>query len=319
MSWSTANPIFVDVKLPITAKQLDAINRTTGRVQFSYALADRDHQKLAKRLLQFPKTALRTYELFGTPERSLDFLQNYQGLKQLQINLYGLESVEGIEHVADSLEHLEIGRTKHRLPLDFLSRFGHLKGLCLEEHATGIEVLSQLKQLEELSLRSITLDNLEVVADLPNLWSLELILGGTKNLAALSRAKSLKNLELRLVRNLADISVVSEIPALQRIVLDSLRNVPALPSLKKLHKLRRITLKKMKGIDDLTPLLHATALEDAIIICASHLASEALRPRQKHVSLKAIGFGLGSNKKNRAVALMFPQLQHTIKYPFIYQ
>jgi hypothetical protein len=41
--------------------------------------------------------------------------------------------------------------------------------------------------------------------------------------------------------------------------------------------------------------------------------------KQGQKSLKAVGFGLGSDKKNRAVAAMFPQLQHTIKYPFVYR
>jgi hypothetical protein len=40
---------------------------------------------------------------------------------------------------------------------------------------------------------------------------------------------------------------------------------------------------------------------------------------EKHSSLKAVGFGLGSNKKNQAVAAMLPQVQPTIKHPFVYQ
>jgi hypothetical protein len=75
----------------------------------------------------------------------------------------------------------------------------------------------------------------------------------------------------------------------------------------------------MKGIQDLSPFLGAKALEDIIVSGASHLTPEAFRPLQKHPSLKAIGFGLGSNKKNRAVEAMFPRLQHTIRYPFIYR
>jgi hypothetical protein len=41
--------------------------------------------------------------------------------------------------------------------------------------------------------------------------------------------------------------------------------------------------------------------------------------RLASVSLKAIGFVLGSDKKNKAVAAIFPHLRDTIQYPFIYR
>jgi hypothetical protein len=144
-------------------------------------------------------------------------------------------------------------------------------------------------------------------------------LGGTKNFSALSRLKSVKFLELWMVKGLGDLSFISEMTALQEIFLESLKNVTAIPRLQKLQKLRRITLKNMKGLTDLSPLLEAKALEDVIVSCATHLAPEAFLPLQKHSSLQALGFGLGSNKKNQAVAAMFPNLQHTIKHPFIFR
>jgi hypothetical protein len=248
----------------------------------------------------------------------LDFLQHYKGLKRLSVDLYNLQSVEGVQHIADSLEYFVFGKTKKKIYVEFLARCGCLKGLYLEEHGIGIDAISKLKKLEELTLRSVTLPDWEIIATLPKLWSLDIKLGGTQNLAALSRLKSLKYLELWMVRGLSDLSVISELGSLQNLKLEALKNVTRIPSLRKLLKLRRIRLQLMKGLTYLSPLLEAKSLED-IITQASHLDPKAFTPLLKHPSLKAIGFGLGSDKKNNAVAAMFPHLRDTIQYPFIYR
>lgn len=321
MAWANAESWFVTVKSPITAKQLAAIDikKKIGCVQFETKLTQCDHMKLAERLRHFPEIYLRAYELFGSAENDLDFLQHYKGLKRLSVDLYNLQSVEGIQHIADSLEYFVFGKTKKKMSVEFLARCGRLKGLFLEEHVIGIDAVSKLKNLEELILRSITLPDLEIIATLPKLWSLDIKLGGTKNFAALSRLKSLKYLELWMVKGIFDLSVISEVTTLQEIFLESLRNITTVPPLHKLRKLRRVTFKNMQGIRDLSPLLGAKSLEDVIVSCASHLTPEAFLPLQKHSSLQAIGFGLGSNKRNQAVAAIFPNLQHTIKHPFIFR
>jgi len=313
------NPFFIRVEPPITSKQLSTINEKVGRVQFSAALTERDHKKLAQHLRQFPEIHVRAYELFGSPERNLDFLKHYKGLKRLCVHLEQLESINGIHHVADTLEYFEFGKTKRKFDLGFLTHCSRLKSLHLDNHSEGLEIISKLEALEALSLRSITLLHLEVVASPPKLMSLRILLGGTKNLSALSHVKFLKHLELYMVKGLSDITVISEIPSLQNIFLGCLRNVTAIPMLDKLQKLRRWSFQKMTSIKDLSPLLKARSLEDASFTCASHLKPEDFLPLTKHPALKSIGFGLGSNKKNNAVAAMFPNLTHTIKYPFIYR
>jgi hypothetical protein len=212
-----------------------------------------------------------------------------------------------------------LGRLWKKISMEFLARCECLKGLYLEEHVIGIDAVSKLKNLEELTIRSITLPNLDCLANLPKLWSLDIILGGTTNLAALARLKSLKCLELCMVKGLSDLSILSELGSLQNLKLEALKNATRIPSLRKLRKLRRVCLQLMKGLTDLSPLLEAKSLEDIIVIQARHLDPKAFTPLLKHPSLKAIGFGLGSDKKNKAVAAMFPHLRDTIQYPFIYR
>src|SRR5690349_11308308 len=105
----TENNIFwADVESPITPKQLSEINSVIGRVQFGAALNERDHTKLAAKLSRFPKVALRAFELSTTPEDNLDFLKHYKGLKRLSVNLYGLRSLEGLEHIIRLFSPLSI-------------------------------------------------------------------------------------------------------------------------------------------------------------------------------------------------------------------
>ena len=311
--------MFERVESPITAKNLAAINANIGRVQFGKVLTERDHLKLAERLRQFPQVCLRAYETSTNPARDLDFLRYYPGLKRLDVGLRGLQSIEGIKHVAGSLEGFYFDSTEKKFSLEFLADLRKLKTLALEGHSAGIEAVSTLENMEDLTFRSITLPGLELLTPLKKLWSLDIKLGGTKNLAALSRLKSLKYLELWQVRGLSDISVISELTSLQHLFLESLKNVKAFPSFRRLKQLRRVKIQNMKGISDLAPLLEAKHLEDFVVRLARHLTPESFLPLVKHPSLKAIGFGLGSTKKNQAVAAMFPHLQDTVSYPFIYQ
>jgi hypothetical protein len=132
-AWANIEWSSLTVKSPITAKQLAAIDikEKVGRVQFETQLTKSDHLKLAERLRQFPEIYLRPYELFGTPEKSLDFLQHYKGLQRLSVDLYNLPSLKGIEHVVDSLEYLTLGKTKEKMSVEFLAGCGRLKGLFL--------------------------------------------------------------------------------------------------------------------------------------------------------------------------------------------
>lgn len=317
MTFLDSIPFFRHIRSPITDDQLTPLDSRCGRVQFNSPLTENDHIKLAKFLRGYPKIPLRIY---GHGITNLLFLKHYPSLAGIQVDIYRLESTEGIEFLPDTLESFGLSQTEtKKLSLGFLQRFGRLKNLYLESHTKDIEVISNLSSLEQLTIRSITLPNLTLLLPLRNLWSLDIKLGGTTNLTALSRLKSLKYLELWMVRGLSDISVISEITSLQNLFLQALKNVTAIPSLQKLTMLRRITLIQMKGIPDLSPLLQARSLEDIAISDAPRLSPEAFLPLKNHTSLKTVVFGSGSMKKNQAVAAMFPDMQHHLTHPFIYQ
>ena len=91
------------------------------------------------------------------------------------------------------LESFGFGQTKSRnISLDFLRRFTRLKDLGLQSHTKNIEAVSSLSHLEQLTLRSITLPDLKLLLPLRQLWSLDIKLGGTKDLRLLPQIGGLK-------------------------------------------------------------------------------------------------------------------------------
>ncbi len=309
-----------DIRHPLTDGQLRPLARTCRSVTIESPLQEDEHQRLGSFLKDFPDVILTVSRSYGGIE-NFRFLRFYPSIKHFRaLFLWNLRSFEGIENLSAGLESLELDQTKsRRFSLAFLRKFKHLKKLYLEGHTKDFDVVSELKNLEDLTIRSITLPDLEAVADLPKLWSLDIKLGGTTNLAALSRAKSLKYLELWMIKGLADISVISEITTLQFLFLQDLKNVVALPRLKKLKKLRRLVLVNMKGISDVTPVLEAESLEDFVISVAPLLLPEDLTPLKRHPALKTVGFGTGSARKNERVKALFPDKEHHLMHPFIYR
>lgn len=219
-------------------------------------------------------------------------------LKELSIGIYNLDSFDFLEHVPSGITRLSLEATKSRKPsLAILSKFRSLRRLYIEGQQRDIEVLSELPELEDLTLRSITTPSLDYIANLPRLWSLDIKLGGTKNLSAIAEKESIKYLELWQIRGLDDVSVVSSLRGLQFLFLQSLKNVSRIPDLSRLAKLRRIYLDNLKGLKNVRAIFHAPALEEFIHISAQNIAPDTYRELMKMPSLKQVSVGFCSRRK----------------------
>lgn len=269
-------------------------------VQFPQPLTDREYKRVAKLLSSHPEVALRAY---GSKFTDLEFLKFFTEVRHFQADyMYKLESIDGLRHLPMDLNSLVFGETKtaRQFSLTLLHRFRELRSLYLEKHSKDIEVLGELTALEEVTLRSITLPNLVVLLPLHNLLSLELKLGGTRDLSLLPRIGRLRYLELWQIRGLDDVEAVGEVSTLQYLFLQSLRNVTRLPDMSKLNRLRRVVVDTMKGITDLSPLAAAPALEQLLLVAMKHISLEDLECLRGHPKLREAVFGLGSLKRNAA-------------------
>jgi hypothetical protein len=271
-------------------------------------LTDSDFLRLADWLRGSPQLSLRVGVGFKplSTITDLEFLRFFPFIRHFgAVTLFhSLKSIDGLRHLAPNLESLDIGATKSKLDLSVLARFSGLKTLVLEGQTEGIEAISKLTALEDLTLRSITLPDLSLLLPMTELRALDIKLGGTKDLTLLPRIGKLQYLELWMVKGLTDLSAVGRLPHLRYLFLQALRRVEALPDLSANKELRRIYLRTMKGLRDLRPLATAPSLEQLLLIDMRHLQPEDLRPLVGLPNLKGVDIGLGSDRKNQAARTM---------------
>lgn len=220
-------------------------------------------------------------------------------LESLGLGVFELESFDLLQGVTSTIERLFLGSTRSKKPdLALLARFESLRELKIEGHSKGIEVLAHLRTLEDLTLRSVTTDDLTYLTPLPRLRSLDIKLGGILSLAGIEGKGLIKYLELWQVRGLSDIGVIAHLPGMQSLFLQSLPRVEELPSFRALSSLRRVVLQNMKGLKDFSELEHAPALEEFALIQGNAQEPEMLVPVVRNPSLCRATAGFGSDRKN---------------------
>jgi hypothetical protein len=225
------------------------------------------------------------------------------GLRSLRLGIFELKDLSILERVPAEITSLSLEATRNkRASLKVLSRFRALKELYLEGHSTDIEVLGELSGSEDLTLRSITTDDLRFLEPLQQLWSLDIKLGGIRNFTGIVGKESIKYLELWQVRELPDIEVVAALPGLQNLFLQSLPNVAAFPQLEDAKHLRRVVVENMKGLSDFSALEHAPALEEFDLNDAKKQAPQQLVPVLMNPTLRRISANFGSDRKNKEFA-----------------
>ena len=297
---------FREVSSPLTAEMLRPAPTGRGVVQFRTRLSDDDFGQLGEWFRAYPEMTLRAYGSYDHSITDLEFLRFFPTLRRFGADALwdSLTSLDGLRHLPPELEELGIGATKARLDLAGLSRFPELRWLFLEGQTKHLEAISGLRRLYDLTLRSITMPDLSLLLPLTGLRSLDLKLGGTRDLGLLPRVGELWYLELWMIRGLTDVSAVGDIRSLRALFLQALRQVEMLPDLSRATSLRRVRLEGMKGLRDLGPLATAPALEAIELIDMRHLQPKDLAPLAGLPNLKAVTPGLGSRRRNEAATAM---------------
>jgi hypothetical protein len=237
----------------------------------------------------------------------IEAITEMPNLQTLVIGVYGLDNFNFLWKVTDKLRSLLLGETKSKKPdLSPLSRFGKLTRIFLVGQQKNIEVLSELKLLEDVTLSSISTPNLEYLSGLQQIWSLDIILGGIQDFSAIEGMKNIKYLELLQVRGLNNIDFISHIPGLQNLMLRSLPRITTLPSVREMSKLRRITLCNLKGVRDFSALQWAPTLEEFILIEGQPQQPEDLLPVLRNPTLRRAWAHFGSIRKEQR----FKELLH---------
>ena len=278
-------------------------------VQFDSLPSEKDLRRVADLMERHPDVPLRVYGGYDGSITNLDFLRFFPHLTRFHadaLRYRDFDSIDGLRHLPDGLVELSLGRTKKRFSLAPLARFRSLRTLYLEGDPKDIEVISSLTVLNDLTLRSITLPDLSILLPLRQLRSLDIKLGGTRDLGILPELAPLAYLELWMIRGLDDITSIGELASLQYLFLQDLSQVDRLPDMSRMTALRRVAIEGLKRLTDLSPLREAPALEELSLFKSPHLSVDDLGCLVGHPTLKALSVGLGSKRKTDAVAKLLP-------------
>ncbi len=240
----------------------------------------------------FSADSLRTVQ-------NIEAIARLPALRRVGIGVFELDDFSVLDNLPSDIEAIYLGATRSRKPsLRPLDRFRDLKRLNVEGHRKDLQVVGSLGKLEDLTLRSVSVEDLSFLRPLSSLWSLDIKLGGSNDLRPLVDLKNIKYLELWQVRGLAELDPVSTLTGLQYLFLQSLPRVTRLPDFGRLTKLRRIHLDNMKGLRNLDALCDAPALEELIHIDARGHDPNEYQCLLMNKTVKALRVGFGSDSKN---------------------
>jgi hypothetical protein len=239
--------------------------------------------------------------LANSPEEKYDlsFLRFLPNLQQFWLHAFWFADFDQLKFLPPSLCRLDLHATKSsKLSLKILAGLPDLQDLFIEGHKRDIETISKLSRLEAITLRSITAPDLDFLVPLKRLWSVEVKLGGSKNLEALTRLPRLKYLELWRVNGLSDLSILSRLPSLQNVFLQDLSSVTALPDLAGNLGLRRLHIENLKRLTDISTVKTAPKLVEYIHTHARHLDPQDFTGLADSPAIRRVCVGFGRTRQN---------------------
>lgn len=231
--------------------------------------------------------------------KGIETVTKLEKLEGLGVGIFNLESFDFLNDINPNLKELYLFQTtSKKTNIGYINRFRDLEFLYLEGQQKGIDSVSRLSKLQKIVLRSISTQSIDFLANLQELWSVDIKLGGIKNFDALSSLPQLKYLELWQIRDLGDLSFVSNLITLQNLFIQSLKQVQKLPDFTQNKSLRRIYLENLKGLKDLSSLREAPFLKEFIYASAENFKPEDMLPILENKSVESISCGFGSFKRN---------------------
>jgi hypothetical protein len=288
------------LRAPRWSRDLPRKPRDLRVVQFDSLPPERELERIGAFIERNPDVEIRAYGGYDGSITDVEFLRHFTAARRVSVDaLFELRSLDGLRHLGDHLERLGLGQTRRRFSMAPLARFRALRVLFLEGHGKDIEAIGELRRLEDLTLRSLTLPDLELLRPLERLRSLDIKLGGTTDLRPLSEMRQIEYLELWMIKGFDDLSEISGLTQLRYLFLQALRRVTALPDLSRCARLERIHLETMKGLTDLRPLRTAPALTDLTLVDVPRLRWEHVEVLRDHPTLQRLRLGTGSIKRNK--------------------
>lgn len=288
-AWDT--PPFREFFPRFGAKQLQPLEEGCTRVQWREPLSDPEYVRIAEFLKDYPEMPVHIcmHSVRRDGPLDLSFLRHFKGHGHFSVDVKTLADISQLPLLGPGLSSLKIGATTSKtLDLSVLAAFPDLRVLHLTGHSKNIVTLSKLTSLEELMLRSVKLSDLSLLLPLRGLRSLDIKLGGMRDISLLPEFKALQYLEIWRTRGLRELSAIGATTSLEHVFLQAMNKIESVPDLSKLTKLHTFRLMTMRGIRDLAPIAAAPALEVFHIHDCASLVAEDFRPFVGHPALRTL-------------------------------
>ncbi|GAB2832523.1 leucine-rich repeat domain-containing protein [Ferruginibacter profundus] len=195
----------------------------------------------------------------------LGFLSLYKGIKAIRVFLPLTQDLSYLHPLKDNLEWLSLGElSDKKVSLKPLAELTNLKSLDLVRNDKDIEILENLTNLEELSLTGYKVDKLFFFKSLQNLKRLYIGFGTSKSLDTLKSLKNLEQLNILWVKQLADVTAISDLVNLTNLKIEDEKQIKELPPLENLKKLKHIMLSNLGGLENIDSLTDSYVEEFAL-------------------------------------------------------
>ena len=128
------------------------------------------------------------------------------------------------------------------------------------------------------------------LAQLPNLWGLDLRGGSATDLSVVDGCPALRCLVVNQVRGLSDLSIVPTLTTVELLAVYGLRQVTTAPSLAALPALRRLQVGQMRGLPALAGLLDAPGLKELMLHKSVNVTADDVARIKGHPTLTHFGW-----------------------------
>jgi Leucine-rich repeat (LRR) protein len=129
----------------------------------------------------------------------------------------------------------------------------------------GLESTAELSKLERLTFRGVKMNNLDLINQLKNLKQLRLLFGSYKNLESIANVKSIKTLEISRTRQIPNYDFLKSMDNLNSLYFEGMSKMESLPDLSGLTNLKRIQIDNNSRLTDITNLNQLPSLETFLL------------------------------------------------------
>lgn len=231
-----------------------------SRIQFRQPPKSGQLERVISAIKKRPEIELRFYGDYS--EELIDW-GNLTEVQNLQIDLWKTNDLREVSKLRN-LKSLGIAKNvKSNVSLKILEPLQNLKSFYTSV-SEDVETISELPNLQFLSLNEIKNDNLDFLTKLKNLQVLWLSMGSYKDFSGLSRIENLQKLQVHQVRGFEseDVNPILESCAqLWALKLDNLKHITNLDFIQTMPKIRYLSMEGIKNLDSYNPIKKSKTIE----------------------------------------------------------